>query len=80
MCAQQMEREMKTGTRVRILSFVGAQCERDWSETGRIGRWHPNWSDKSVRPDGYFPVTFDSDGARMLVHRDRLMVCNDQSA
>ena len=71
--------QLKTGTRVRIETLSGATFERGWAETGRIGRWHPGYT-PDKRPEGYYPVTFDSDGARMLVHRDRLMVCNDQRA
>lgn len=69
-----MSAELKPKTRVRLLSFVGRTFERDWSQTGCIVKTrHP-----MPGPDWY-PVRFDDSGGVLCVHRDRLMVCNDQS-
>lgn len=65
-----------TGTKVRILSFVGPTFERDWSETGRILRWTAKMGPRSSLPKGYHPVKFDVDGATLMVHADRLMAAN----
>ena len=69
---------LKAGTRVRIEGFTGPRFESDWSETGRVTRPHKSWAGKL--PDGYHAVRFDLDGGSLLVHRSRLMICNDQRA
>ena len=66
------------GTRVRILGFT-MQGERDWSETGHVLRWHKESGPRENVP-GYHRIRFDADKAILLVHRERLMVCNDQAA
>jgi hypothetical protein len=63
-------------TRVHVLSFVGASFEPCWKEKGTVlkptARQKPPSSEWSI-------VRFD-DGGTMCIHRERLMVANDQSA
>jgi len=68
-----MTAPMKPGTRVRILTLLGATFERDWSETGRVCRV---MSYMKPLPDGYQPVRYDSDRAVLLIHRSNLMPSN----
>lgn len=69
------------GTKVRIVTLVGATFERDWSETGTVLRWNTRVSGpRENLPAGYHTVRYDSDGATLLIHRNQLMVRNDQSA
>lgn len=69
---------LATGTRVRIQTLIGPRFESDWSETGRVARWHKSYGTKDRLPEGYQPVRYDSDGAILMLHRSHLMVCNDQ--
>lgn len=66
-------------TKVRILAFVGPTFERDWSETGRIVKHDASWRGREHEiPEGYHTVRYDRDGAVLMIHRQRLMVANDQ--
>jgi hypothetical protein len=73
--------DLRPKTRVHILSFVGDGFEPCWKEKGTVCR--PNKRRGEGTPpglEGWHIVQFDDDGARMCIHRDRLMVANDQSA
>lgn len=73
-----MKTAIPYNTRVRILSLVGATFERDWSETG-ITRKPIASKGQGVPSPDWCIVQFDSGGC-LCVHRDRLMICNDQGA
>lgn len=65
------------GTRVRIKSYVGPTFEVDWSEKGTIRKPRVTKGESTVGP-GWYIVEFDR-GGRLNVHRERMMVANDQS-
>lgn len=67
---------MKPNTRVHVLSFVGPRFENDWSQKGTTRR--PRAGQSVPGPD-WSIVEFDDTGGRLCVHRDSLMVANDQS-
>ena len=66
------------GTKVRIVTLVGARFGRDWSETGQVMRWNTRQSGpRENLPSGYHRVRYDSDGAILLIHREQLMPRNE---
>ena len=56
---------------VRVLSFVGPAFQRDWSQTAKIVRRESDFLDGN-----WYIVRFDTDGARLCVHAERLMAQN----
>lgn len=62
-------------TRVHILSFVGSNFEPCWKEKGTVLK--PTAATKPPN-DEWSIVRFD-DGGTLCIHRERLMVANDQS-
>jgi hypothetical protein len=66
---------MKPGTRVEVRGFDQLNNER-W-EAAKIGRWLYQSVD---RPDGFQPVTFYADGAKLLIHESRLRVIDNRAS
>ncbi len=62
---------IKTGMRIEVRGF-GLDNQERW-ESARIGRVQKFML---PMPVGYHPVTFDADGARLLVHESgfRIMI------
>jgi hypothetical protein len=63
-----------------LLAFVGPTFERDWSEKGTIRKPRVTKGEGVPGPDWYI-VQFDPEngGGKLCIHRDRIMVANDQS-
>lgn len=69
---------LKSGTKVRICAYAGSTFEPVWSETGRVCK--PRMSQLPLPSPDWHIIRFDADGGKLCVHRERLMVCNDQAA
>jgi hypothetical protein len=67
---------MKPGTRIEVRNFR-LDGQPHW-ERARIGRWHAEYrANPALKPAGYHPVTFDADGARLLVHEESFRVVDN---
>ena len=79
----QQQTEIKAGTIVHVAAFPLSSIGPDWSEKAVVGRVRPEMRARPGEFDaiakGWHPVTF-TDGGCLLIHRERLMVANDQSA
>lgn len=73
-----MTQPLAPKTRVHLLSFVGPTFETSWQEKGTICKPRKGWQ-QPVANDEWYIVKFDLDGAKLCVHRSRIMVANDQS-
>lgn len=71
-----MVAKLKSGTRISIRGF-DAQNREVW-EAGRIGRWHRSYRDPASRPAGYYPVTFDADEAKSLLHESSFRIVDNR--
>lgn len=58
---------MKAGTKVTVRCI--GRLDGVLQETATIARTMPNMI---PLPEGYIPVRFDADGARLLVHREKI--------
>jgi hypothetical protein len=64
---------MKPGTRIEVLGFdINNQEVWEPAKIGRLNRKH------STPIPGFEPVTFDLDGARLMVHVNRFRVVDNR--
>lgn len=71
----QFQTPLPPKTRVHILAFTGPTFEPCWKEKGTVLK--PTKATKP--PTGDWSIVRFDDGGTMCIHRERLMVANDQS-